>query len=651
MFQIPARLKTISIVLMVIGVISIVASFLVGGGEHHEGGHGDGHGQEMHDDHSSHDGSDHDSHNGDHTNGDSHSHAGGEAHSHSNENQNDINRHKGDDHQTIGDEGHSNDGHAGIHHHHGDDKHSHSGDHHTDEHGDADHDHDNFEEAGHDGERGHEGDHHHHGEQHHSHDQGHIAAQHSGKNKGDFDHRHSDGDSYDYTGQDREPGFGGSGREGGGVHKGAEQAATTHDQADGKTAAAVDGHIHEIPEDPNDEYHHTSPRANPGRNQVYTNVEGHLSAETLHHQAANKPWANLMVSNFFWLAVALGALFFMAVQYAAQVGWTVVVLRVMEAMASFLWIPVLIMIVLVVLGVFHIGGNHLWHWMAEGIMNPESSHYDAIIAGKQAYLNGPFYIIRTLIYAIGWVGGAYLLLNMSKKMDDANADWARNWVKMRNLSAGFLVFFAVTSSMSAWDWIMSIDTHWFSTLFGWYVFAGMFVSALTVMTLITSYLKNLGYLPEVNRSHIQDLGKFMFAFSIFWTYLWFSQFMLIWYSNIPEEVTYYMARFGEYKVVFFTMVVMNFIFPILVLMSRDSKRNFGFLLVAGIGVIIGHYLDVFVMVMPGTVGGQWSLGLIQLGTFLGFAGLFMFFVFGRLAKRPLMPVHHPMFVESKHHHI
>ncbi|MDZ7848807.1 MAG: hypothetical protein U5L96_19910 [Owenweeksia sp.] len=213
----------------------------------------------------------------------------------------------------------------------------------------------------------------------------------------------------------------------------------------------------------------------------------------------------------------------------------------MEAIRSFLWIPILVMFVLILTGIYHIGGNHLWHWMAEGIMDPTSDHYDAIIAGKQGYLDNGFFIGRSLFYAIGWLGAGWLLRKMAKKMESGQVDPNRQWVKMRNLSAGFLVFFAVTSS-SAWDWIMSIDTHWFSTLFGWYTFATMFVSALTAITLITIYLKNKGFLPEVNHSHIQDLGKFMFAFSIFWTYLWFSPVMLIWYSNIPEEVTYYMAQ-------------------------------------------------------------------------------------------------------------
>ncbi len=399
-------------------------------------------------------------------------------------------------------------------------------------------------------------------------------------------------------------------------------------------------------------YHKTASRAVPEHNHFYQTANvNKLSAADIHHQQENLPWANLMVNNFFFLAIALGALFFMAVQYAAQVGWSAVLLRIMEGVASFIWIPLLVMFILILTGVFHLGGNHIWHWMAEGIMTKGSDNYDAIIAGKEGYLNGPFFILRAVIYAIGWAGALWLLRKMSLKMSEGQVNPNAQWKKMRNLSAGFLVFFAVTSSTSAWDWIMSIDTHWFSTLFGWYTFATMFVSALTAITLITVYLKRHGYLPEVNQSHIHDMGKFMFAFSIFWTYLWFSQFMLIWYSDIPEEVTYYMARFGEYKGIFFTMVALNFIFPVLVLMSRDSKRNYGFLMVTGIVILFGHWLDIFIMVMPGSVGAQWELGLVQIGTLLGYTGLFIFMVFTALAKRSLMLHNHPMLVESKHFHI
>jgi hypothetical protein len=203
----------------------------------------------------------------------------------------------------------------------------------------------------------------------------------------------------------------------------------------------------------------------------------------------------------------------------------------------------------------------------------------------------------------------------------------------------------------AWDWIMSIDPHWFSTLFGWYTFAGLFVSAVTVITMIAIYLKMNGYMPELNQNHLHDLGKFMFAFSIFWTYLWFSQYMLIWYANIPEEVTYYMVRFREYKAPMLTFLALNFLAPLLVLMSRDSKRNMYFAMVAGILILFGHYLDHFVMIMPGSVGVEWSFGLIDLGLVALYAGLFIQVVFRSLAKAPLIPAHHPMLTESKLHHI
>ena len=405
------------------------------------------------------------------------------------------------------------------------------------------------------------------------------------------------------------------------------------------------------PEPDYDDQHKTAQRALDRNQKKYVYVDGVHDAEHIHHQQQNIPWANLLTNNFFFLAVGLGALFFLAIQYAAQVGWSVTVLRVIEAVAQFVWIPLVIMLVLILTGVFHVGGNHLWHWMAEGIMDPASDNYDSIIAGKEGYLNGPFFTLRTVIYLLGWGGAAYMFRKMSKRFDSGSIDPNTNWKKMRNFAAGFLVFFAVTSSTSAWDWIMSIDTHWFSTLFGWYVFAGIFVSALTTITLITLYLKKQGLLEDVNQSHIHDLGKFMFAFSIFWTYLWFSQFMLIWYSDMPEEVTYYMARFGEYQSVFFTMVAMNFLFPILILLSRDTKRNYGFLIAAGIFIIIGHWLDVYIMIHPGSVGGEWTINWMHIGTFLGYLGLFIFVVFTAISKVPLLLKNHPMYGESKHFHI
>ena len=208
----------------------------------------------------------------------------------------------------------------------------------------------------------------------------------------------------------------------------------------------------------------------------------------------------------------------------------------------------------------------------------------------------------------------------------------------------------VTESMMSWDWIMSLDPHWFSTLFGWYVFASMFVSGITTIAIITIYLKSKGYLTEVNDSHIHDLAKFMFGISIFWTYLWFAQFMLIWYANIPEEVTYYVARFQDYKIPFFGMLVLNFIFPLLVLMNSDYKRLNWFVIMTGVIVLFGHYLDIFNMVMPAPVGDQWGLGIPEIGGILFFGGLFTFWVFTALAKAPLQPKRNPFLEESRQFH-
>jgi len=215
----------------------------------------------------------------------------------------------------------------------------------------------------------------------------------------------------------------------------------------------------------------------------------------------------------------------------------------------------------------------------------------------------------------------------------------------------FLVFFAVFSSTLAWDWVMSIDTHWFSTLFGWYVFSGMWVGAMITSILVVLYLKGKGYLPQVNENHLHDLGKWMFAISILWSYLWFSQFMLIWYSDIPEEVTYFVERFENYKIPYMTMFFVNLLFPLIILMSRDAKRNNKFLITIALIILGGHWIDAFLLIMPGTVHADWHLGFMEFGFLFLFAGVFIYVVMASLAKAPLTPVKHPYLEESVHHHI
>jgi hypothetical protein len=213
----------------------------------------------------------------------------------------------------------------------------------------------------------------------------------------------------------------------------------------------------------------------------------------------------------------------------------------------------------------------------------------------------------------------------------------------------FLVYFAVFVCTSSWDWLMSIDAHWFSTLFGWYVFAGMWCSAMIVLVCLTLYLKKLGYLPKVNENHIHDLAKWTFATSFLWSYLWFSQFMLIWYANIPEEVTYYKTRIDHYKLMYFLMFFINFAFPMLLLMSRDAKRHAGVLTAVGLIIFGGHWTDVYIMVMGGSMGTHAFIGFLEIGMAVLFLGFFIRIILWNLTKAPLTPVNHPFLDESIHH--
>ncbi|MFV9484027.1 quinol:cytochrome C oxidoreductase [Christiangramia sp. ASW11-125] len=363
--------------------------------------------------------------------------------------------------------------------------------------------------------------------------------------------------------------------------------------------------------------------------------------EHILHQLQNKPWAALYVAAFFFFMISLGVMAFYAVQYAAQAGWSPVLFRVMEAITAYLLPGGLIVFVILVLSGLHL--NHLFVWM-----DPEVVAHDEIIQNKTAYLNVPFFLIRAAIYLGGWAIFRYLIVKNSRKMDDATD--LSIFKKTFKLSAGFLVFFIVTESMMSWDWIMSLDPHWFSTLFGWFVFASMFVSGITTIAIITIYLKSRGYLEFVNNSHIHDLAKFMFGISIFWTYLWFSQFMLIWYSNIPEEVVYFIQRMNDYPILFWGMIVTNFLFPVLLLMNSDYKRVNWFVVMTGIIILCGHYINVYVMVMPATVGESWFIGIPEISAILLFGGLFSFIVFNSLTKAPLLVKGNPYLKESKHYH-
>ena len=360
--------------------------------------------------------------------------------------------------------------------------------------------------------------------------------------------------------------------------------------------------------------------------------------EHVYHQLSNRPWSALYVAALFFFLISLGTLAFYAIQRASQAGWSPILFRVMEGITGYLLPGSIIVLIILVLCTMHL--NHVFVWM-----DPEVVAHDKIIQAKSGYLNSQFFIGRAIFYILGWNLYRFFSRKLSLAQDQAKD--ISNHKKNFQLSAGFLAFFIVTESMMSWDWIMSVDPHWFSTLFGWYVFASMFVSGITTIALVTIYLKSQGYLTKVNNNHMHDLAKFMFGVSVFWAYLWFSQFMLIWYANIPEEVTYFVTRIEDYPLPFWGMLVTNLIFPFFVLMNSDYKRINWLIVMTGLVILFGHYLDFYNMIMPATVGDQWYIGIPEIGGIMFFAGLFIYVVLNTISKVPLEPSGDPLFKESE----
>ena len=359
-----------------------------------------------------------------------------------------------------------------------------------------------------------------------------------------------------------------------------------------------------------------------------------LAAVFIFKPDASRIWANVLLNNQYFLGIALGGAFFLAVHRIASSGWHTALQRLPESMTTFLPIAFLLMLLV------FFGMHDLYHW----------SHYeghDAVLEGKKAWLNQPFFFARMVLYFAGWISLTWLMRkNTNFLMDSADIKYHNR----RKVYAGlFLVFYAITVSASSWDWIMSIDAHWFSTIFGWYVFIGMFVTSIAFMILLIWFLKRAGYLAFIRTDHIHDLGKFLFAFSVFWTYLWFSQYLLIWYGHIPEETVYYIQRHESFQLVFFLNLGLNFIIPFFALMKLQTKRQLNWLAMIAAIVMIGHWIDYYQMIMPGAAGEHAGIGVLEISMTILYASLFVFVVFRSLASKPLIVQHDPFLEESLHY--
>ena len=386
-------------------------------------------------------------------------------------------------------------------------------------------------------------------------------------------------------------------------------------------------------------------------------------------------WTNYLHNTIFFTGIAFISLFILTAFTTAWAGWYVGMKRLWESFSLFLIVGLLLMIPIIagLWGHFH----HLYHWADEGEVVK-----DTVLKGKSSFLNKGWYTFGTIAIVGTWIFFARKIRSLSLQEDQAGKGLADNFSHHRSIrfwSAVFLPIAGFSSAAMIWQWLMSVDAHWYSTLFAWYTGASWFISAmaLTILTLI--YLKGQGYFQNITSNHFHDLGKFLFAISVFWTYLWFSQFMLIWYGNVGEETIYFFERRENYPVLFYGNLILNFVVPFFVLMRNDSKRKTGIVATAAIVTFFGHWVDFFLMVKPGArhtamealahshgagehaaEGAHHALGfaagftipgLLEIGTMLGFLALFLYFVLQQLAKAPLVPKNDPYMVESSHHSV
>ncbi|MCB0607279.1 MAG: hypothetical protein H6562_08065 [Lewinellaceae bacterium] len=378
-------------------------------------------------------------------------------------------------------------------------------------------------------------------------------------------------------------------------------------------------------------------------------------------------WSNYLHNTVFFTGIGFISLFILAAFTTAYAGWYSSFKRVWEAYSLFL-IPGLALLSVLVIGLL-LNWHHLYHWA-----NSADVANDEVLKGKSSFLNKGWYSIGTFVIVGIWIFVALKIRSLSLAEDQhGTADYNYHRA-IRRWSAFFLPVAGFSSAAIIWQWVMSVDAHWYSTLFAWYTTASWFVSAmaLTILTLI--YLKSKGYFPNVTVNHFHDLGKYMFAFSVFWTYLWFSQYMLIWYGNVGEETVYFKHRYANYPVMFYGNLILNFVLPFLILMRNDSKRKTGILAFTSVLLLFGHWWDFFLMIKPGVrqtmmhmtghaehagpaiekYGFQMGFtlpGPLEVGTMLGFLSLFLWVVLSQLAKAPLVPANDPYLEESLHHHV
>ena len=366
-------------------------------------------------------------------------------------------------------------------------------------------------------------------------------------------------------------------------------------------------------------------------------------------------WAVLLQNSIFWLLVVNAVMFFICVVTMAMGSWQVSFRRASEAISSV--VPVLGVITFIILMAIVWGGrSDIYPWLdRHAVAN------DKILFGKRWFLHPVTFTIWSFVTILLWWLLGRKMRSISLESDQQgpmNYEAGKKWIYKNTVWASlFTVFFGLTvASTLPWLWLMSIDAHWYSTMYSWYTFISTFVSGISLIALFVIFLKNNDQLPYVTEEHLHDIGKFMFAFSIFWTYLWFSQYMLIWYSNQPEETTYFIQRIGTadkigpYRGIFFFNLIVNFLCPLLILMKKSTKRNWTMMTFMAILIIFGHWIDFYQMVMPGTLHEKAVMMPFEFGIACLFIGVIMWGTGRYLTRYPLLMKNHPFLKESMIHH-
>ncbi len=381
-------------------------------------------------------------------------------------------------------------------------------------------------------------------------------------------------------------------------------------------------------------------------------------------------WSNFLHESLFFTGIATMALFYLGTGLAGYGGYMSVFKRVLEAMMLQLKLGIAFFLILII-GIY-MKWHHLYLWADETFVSQ-----DKVLMGKSGFLNPNMYTLFTILALGVWFFMASRIRKLSLQ-EDAQGKFSdyRFARKMMGLGAVSLALIGYLSAVGIWQWLMSLDPHWYSTLFAWYTGASWFVAMLCLLVLLLLYLKSQGYMPYFTKEHMHDIGKFIFGISIFWSYLWFSQYMLIWYGNVGEETIYFKARVDHYPVLFYGNLIINFVIPFLVLLPNTTKRFKGTMVFISILLLLGHWIDLFLMVKPGvlhtvqelsgaheTIGehgahevtqaisGFTLPGFLELGTFIGFLGFFVYMTFRDLSKASLVPINDPYIEESIHHHV